>query len=853
VLLPALVPALTGRGPALGPRLPRAAVRLRGVPTLPRPAPPEIDVIVPVYRGAAETLACLRSVLAAECRIAHRIVVIDDCSPEPGLSAALQALAAAGRILYLRNDSNLGFVASVNRGMALAAAADVVLLNADTVVPPGFLDRLYRAAASDPAIATVTPLSNNATVYSLPAPPGAPEDPWAMDTAGIDALCRAANPGVVRDVPTAHGFCMFIRRAALEDVGPFDAKSFGTGYGEENDFSLRALERGWRNVIAGDVYVSHRGEVSFAATAARAAQLAANLRTVQTRYPYYEAFVADFIRADPLHDLRNNVQKAVWRRHERIALFITLALEGGAARHATDMMARLTEEGWLVLALAAGRDADGAPTLHLRRAGCEEALRYPAGVPHEAVLADILDLGPRFIHVQHLLDLPDSIAAFVRESGIAYAVTLHDFFYACPKVTLLDAGWSYCGMPPAEKCTLCVRQGPIHAAIHPSLAPYAEEGPRWRARWEGLLRDAAQVIAPSRDTAARYAQLFPGLAMTVRPHFAPRDLRPPSRAGQIPATRLRVALPGALGPQKGVLPFVELARHCSRWHEDIHFVVPGYTDRAEVLESLGNVTLLGGYQEADAVAALAEAGCRVALLLNVFPETFSYTLSEAIAAGLVPVGFDFGAVGERMKALRIGIALPPGAPPEQIVAALRRAATLPPPAIAPAALYAGYRRLMEDYYAPALADLAEASPPPDQPRLLGWPAGMHPDRWCDPVVGFALWSARPLARIALSLQVPAAGYLQAVEIAANGVRLARSMLENGPLQRIACPLPQTGARLLRLTCRFDFVFRLAPPDIRSCAALFFGLRVSEGTGWLEIDLPERPERGAGSGAVRAAA
>ena len=144
-----------------------SAIRLAGTQFLPRPNAPEIDVVVPVYRGQTETLACLASVLESGNRIRHRIVVVDDCSPEPALSAALGTLADAGRIHLLRNDTNLGFAASANRGMALSGTADVLLLNADTIAPPGFLDRLYRAAYGDPTIATVTPLSNNATAYSL--------------------------------------------------------------------------------------------------------------------------------------------------------------------------------------------------------------------------------------------------------------------------------------------------------------------------------------------------------------------------------------------------------------------------------------------------------------------------------------------------------------------------------------------------------------------------------------------------------------------------------------------------------------------------------------------------------------
>ncbi len=835
-LMPAMVDTLAGSPPAPEAVL-DGARQLPGRVGLPRQDAPSVDVIVPVYRGREETLACIASVLASDDAIAHRVVVIDDCSPEPDLSDALRALAEAGCITYLRNEANLGFVRSANRGLALSAEADVVLLNSDTLVPTHFLDRLYRAAHAEAGIATATPLSNNATICSLPRPPGTQEPPYGLAASDIDALVGDANAGLVRDIPTAHGFCMFITRAALDDVGLFDAETFGAGYGEENDFSLRALQRGWRNVCAADVYVAHKGEVSFAE--ARQALVAANLKKVEARYPYYHDFVADFLRTDPLHDARNRVQKAVWARIGRIVLFVTLSLEGGAVRHVEDMMARLAGEGFLVLALATGRDHDGRPMPVVRRWDSEEQLAYPQPAPIGEALADILDLAPMLIHVQHLLDLPDGVGEFVRDCGIPYAVTLHDFFYGCPRVTLLDGGGLYCGIPAANKCTACVRQGGAHAMLHPSLEPFSRNGEVWRGKWGPLLRDAHQVIAPSRDTAERYAALFPGLRVDVRPHFASPGAAAPepveAREG------LRVAVPGAIGPQKGARQLVDLARHCGRWEDDVAFVVVGHTDRDPELEAYANVTLAGTYKPGEANAALRRAGCGVALFLSIFPETYSYTLSEALEAGMVPVAYDFGAIAERMRALGVGVLVPPHAPPQQVVAAIRRAATLRPN-VPRAAIWGAYDKLFADYYAPALTDLAEVIPPPDVPRVLAWPSGVERDGWCGAVLRLQVWSPTPLLRVAVSFWVPPAGRLQAVEVAwagaGEGRVLARAFMAENEVRRVACPLPVAGLRMVDLVCRFDFLFGLAPPDIRRVAGMFHGVEVSIGTGWRAAALPD---------------
>ena len=128
-------------------------------------------IVIPVYRGRRETLACIDSVLATAAAHA-RIVVIDDATDDGELVLALDALAAAGSIELHRNDSNQGFVRSVNAGLALYPAGDAVILNSDTIVHGDWLARLRAAAYSSPKIGTVTPWSNSGSIASYPSAAG---------------------------------------------------------------------------------------------------------------------------------------------------------------------------------------------------------------------------------------------------------------------------------------------------------------------------------------------------------------------------------------------------------------------------------------------------------------------------------------------------------------------------------------------------------------------------------------------------------------------------------------------------------------------------------------------------------
>lgn len=268
-----------------------------------------IDVIIPAYRGLAETRRCLESVLASRVRAPHEIVVVDDASPEPELSAWLREAGSAGRFTLLVHERNRGFVASVNEGMRLHPDRDVVLLNSDTEVAPGWLDRIAACAARDPRAGTVTPFSNNATICSYPrfAQPNAL--PEGTSTARLDAAFARANAGEAVEIPTAVGFCMFIARRCLDEVGFFDEEAFGRGYGEEVDFCMRASRAGWRHWLAADTFVFHEGEVSFGGGAQEIRDRAQAI--VDSRYPEFQDRVRAFVAGDPPRPARERATAAL--------------------------------------------------------------------------------------------------------------------------------------------------------------------------------------------------------------------------------------------------------------------------------------------------------------------------------------------------------------------------------------------------------------------------------------------------------------------------------------------------------------------------------------------------------------
>lgn len=249
----------------------------------------EVAIVVPVYGAPDLVERCLDSVLAHTVGKA-RLIVIDDASPQAEIAPLLARYAGLPWVEVLRNERNLGFTATANRGIAAAGRADVVLLNADAEVGPNWLAGLRRAAHAGEDVATATAVSDNAGAFSVPELEQANDWPagWSFDTA---ARALWQDAGLAHpELPTGNGFCLYIRRAVLDAVGVLDEAAFPQGYGEENDFCQRASASGWRHRIAGNVLVRHARSASFGEERRRRLG-EAGMAVLRERWPDYEADV----------------------------------------------------------------------------------------------------------------------------------------------------------------------------------------------------------------------------------------------------------------------------------------------------------------------------------------------------------------------------------------------------------------------------------------------------------------------------------------------------------------------------------------------------------------------------------
>lgn len=316
---------------------------------------PDIDergvtIIVPIYNAASDTAACI----AALCRntdIPCRLILIDDCSTDPEIAGILETAAVLRNVEVHRNTENLGFTRTVNRAIALAGSDDVVLLNSDTQVTTGWLQGLRLAAYSGRSVATATAVSDNAGAFSVPETGMANPVPALLSFDDMARLVRQSAMTLRPEVPTGHGFCLYIRRDALDRIGPLDATAFPRGYGEENDFSMRADHAGLRNVVDDRTFVHHEGSASFGT--AKAALYAAGRLVVDARYPEYKARIGVFARGRDMLAMRWRIRRAVAQAvapPRRRILYVIATQSGGTPQTNQDLMSAIDDwfEPWLL-------------------------------------------------------------------------------------------------------------------------------------------------------------------------------------------------------------------------------------------------------------------------------------------------------------------------------------------------------------------------------------------------------------------------------------------------------------------------------------------------------------------------
>lgn len=492
---------------------------------------PRVDIVIPWY-GDATIFELLPRLSQEDPNLLHSVIVVNDATPAKELvkklSNLVKELSTRSDITFtlLHNRQNVGFVKTSNKGLS-STHLDVVLMNSDVKPIGEWLRELLKVAHSQSKIGTVTPLSNNATIFSMPV----------MDAHNIDhdpektaELIKRTSPVSSLEVPTAHGFCMFINRECLERFGGFDEEVFGKGYCEENDLSQRYLEQGYLNLIATKSYVVHLEGQSFTPQE-REAAIAKNFSHLLSRYQHYQRDIHSFIFADPLQDTRKALR--FFQSHPSLmsqeAMMVVLhqnpfRVIGGVERETLSLLKHLQHQHpeKLILLYYFENDTKQLKLLTLQNYRIVKLFSFAQSSQPSEIFHWILNIfNVQLVMIEHLQRHHLDYVSILKSRKIRHLLFIHDFYFYCQVPDLINAEGVFCNYEEnTEICDQCL------AAQLSQFTPQAQ----WRKAAREVLTLADHVVFNSEFTKQRFFKLyhltesqryltsFPDLSQVDRPH-----------------------------------------------------------------------------------------------------------------------------------------------------------------------------------------------------------------------------------------------------------------------------------------------------------------------------------------------
>lgn len=737
-----------------------------------------VDIIIPIYNAYEDLTICLESLYKNTNLKENRLILINDNSPDERIKPYLEQQRGEN-IIVIHNEFNKGFSNNINIGMAQSEENDVILLNSDTILTANWVEKIVACAYREPSIGTVTPLSNNATLCSVPEFCEENKLPEGMTVDQAGEIIEKCSMHRYPRITVAHGFCMFVKREVIDAVGNFDAETFERGYGEENDFCNRAEQAGYHHVMCDDTYIYHSGTKSFISKE-KERYIMLHDRILRERYPEQMHGNDLHVQKNPNHFVGENVDIYFDLANGKKNILYVVQSDfkkgaedniGGTQLHVRDLMTGLKEKYNVFVAARNGqylnltvyygnKQKDFEFYIGKRKSIYEFQNKRFENLWRNILSAFHIDL----IHVHHVINASFDIFYVAKEYGIPLVFTAHDFYFICPSVKMLDEQDHICiGTDQSETCREC-----LHSQL--GITDKIDYMKIWREKCAEVLTICQRVVVPDESAAEVISLYYPfvkeklsvvehgydetadiekevmstidvvykcekvekegftyrikgwayilekqGCAdgttyLQIRNKSGLEALVPASRekrpdviksdgkwdvgfscvvprklldGGSLEVRiviedngklihsvetfetpnlaptekKLNVAFIGGLNKAKGG---EEVSAIVASIHEGVNWHVFGGIGVDKLArQKQGNLIKTGYYMPQDLPKLLKEHEIDVIGILSIWPETYSYTLTEALLNGIPVIVTDMGALGRRTKKLECGLLVSP--------------------------------------------------------------------------------------------------------------------------------------------------------------------------------------------------
>ena len=628
----------------------------------------KIDIVVPIYNAYEFTEECIKSVIRNTNLTTHTLVLINDKSPDEKILPMLlkyQKENQDKQIIVLENEQNMGFVKTVNKGMKYSQN-DVILLNSDTEVTKNWIEKIQKCAYSNQYIATVTPLTNNGTICSVPNFGIDNELPSGMTLEEYAKMIEETSKNRYPELTTGNGFCMYIKRDVINELGLFDDKTFGKGYGEENDFCYRALDHGYTNVLCDNTFVYHKGTQSFKKenlTATRAALIEEHMNLLRKKHPIYVQKTDNFIANNPIRDIQENVNLNIQLYNKKRILYLVnewqenMEMTGGTSLHIKDIIASNIQNDIASFVLAPDKGDLSRFKLYLYTNNYKrEIANFKTDInqygqitytnnSYKEMLENIFEsFKIDILHVHHFLFQTFDAIDIAKERKIYSIITLHDLYMVCPSINMVYVD-KYCEYDNKKDCLKCLNS---RYGVNSNILE------NWRNTCKKVLEKFDKIIVPSENTKKIFEKTYPKINIEVVEHGV--EVINVKEHAKNKKETFDIAFVGAMAIHKGSNILKELVKQNHNSKLKIHLF--GKSEIQELTKSKANYINHGPYTRGELPQLLVENNIDLVCIFTQWPETYSYTLTESYMAHIPVLTFNIGAIGDRVQKDNLGWILP---------------------------------------------------------------------------------------------------------------------------------------------------------------------------------------------------
>jgi GT2 family glycosyltransferase len=607
------------------------------------------SIIIPIYNGFDYVKDLFDDLL--DCEPKSRIILINDASTDERIKELIQDFCRtvhADEVLVIENELNLGFTHSVNKGLRkLKEKEHAIILNSDTRVPKLFGSKLISRFDHDERIASITPLTNAGTICTIPAI-GDGFTPFkgnyfTFQSNVVEENWLAGLSDKWPTTPTGVGFCMAMSSNAIKRVGLLNEIDFAGGYGEENEWCLRASNLGFKHLICPSVFVQHVGGATFGPT--KEELIKRNLARLNKKYPYYFSSVDKFVSTDPLFNFRLVAfLKAINAMPLLEKVLVIDHQKGGGATKIQLNEFKMNPE---IFYLAIIKFDVNYVTLKLFWEGNEFIFTDRT--------KDLLDMLINFsftkvIFNSFALIAEDSfeflkfISQYTSLVQIPMVFRLHDYHSICPSLNLITHDGTFCEIPSIEVCRRCIPRN-LYKEFE-----FKSDIAEWRHVWGNIIDRCSMVECYSSESLERLRRIFqvPDEKVLLQHHNTIDKYKAGSVIiGKTITSKLKIMTVGNLNVPKGLNIVLKLAKYLEREGKgDTIFHLGALAPHSGKYANFKN---LGPYDGSDSFnSEIMNIQPDIFLFPSIWPETYSLVMDELIEFDVPKLAFKIGAPFERL-------------------------------------------------------------------------------------------------------------------------------------------------------------------------------------------------------------